>query len=140
MTRQWEGAALALAFVAAFIVSVVLHSVVAAVEVLLSAIVISYVVGIAWMHTSTDRVRGKPWMDTAPPRAQATTEPTKSGTSTFGLGVFLLSVASALVVAATILIWCGVFPGLVVLIVALPAGTVGIRLMRKAKPATTLDE
>jgi hypothetical protein len=59
MTRQWKGAALALAFVAAFIASVALHSVVAAVVVLLSAITVSYVVGIAWMRTSTHRVRGK---------------------------------------------------------------------------------
>ena len=60
MTRQWQGAALALAFVAAFIVSVLLHSIVASVGVLLSAIAISYVVGIAWMRTSTQRVRGRP--------------------------------------------------------------------------------
>ena len=59
MTRQWKGAALALAFVAAFIVSVALHSVVAAVVVLLSAITVSYVIGIAWMRTSTHRVRDK---------------------------------------------------------------------------------
>ena len=59
MTRQWKGAALALAFVAAFMVSIAFHSVVAAVVVLLSAVTISYVVGIAWMRTSTHRMRPK---------------------------------------------------------------------------------
>jgi hypothetical protein len=57
MTRQWKGAALALAFVAAFMISIAFHSVIAAVVVLLSAVTISYVVGIAWMRTSTHRVR-----------------------------------------------------------------------------------
>jgi hypothetical protein len=56
------------------------------------------------------------------------------------VGVFLLVVAGALVVAATILIWFGFFPGLVTLLVALPAGTVGIRLMRKGRPATTIED
>jgi hypothetical protein len=59
MNRQAKGAALAFAFVAAFIASVAFHSVVAAVIVLLSGITIAYVVGIAWMRTSTHRVRGK---------------------------------------------------------------------------------
>jgi hypothetical protein len=59
MTRQWKGAALAIAFVAAFVVSVAFHSVVAAVIVLLSAVTVSYVIGIAWMRTSTHRVRDK---------------------------------------------------------------------------------
>jgi hypothetical protein len=140
MTRQGEGAALALAFVAAFIVSVVLHSVVAAVGVLLLAVTVSYVIGIAWMTTSTHRVRRKPRVNATATRAEATAPPTKPGTSTFGLGVFLLVSASALVAAATILIWCGIFPGLAVLIVAVPAGTIGIRLVRKGTPATTLDE
>jgi hypothetical protein len=59
MTRQWKGAALALAFVAAFVLSVAFHSVVASVIVLLAAVSVSYVVGIAWMRTSTHRERGK---------------------------------------------------------------------------------
>jgi hypothetical protein len=59
MTRQWKGAALAIAFVAAFVVSVAFHSVVAAVIVLLCAVTVSYVIGIAWMRTSTHRDRGK---------------------------------------------------------------------------------
>ena len=60
MTRQAKGAAIALAFVAAFIASVAFHSVVAAVIVLLSAITVAYVVGIAWMRTSPQRARNKP--------------------------------------------------------------------------------
>ena len=59
MNRQIKGAAIAFAFVAAFIASVALHSVVAAVSVLLSGITVAYVVGIAWMRTSTHRVRDK---------------------------------------------------------------------------------
>jgi hypothetical protein len=59
MTRQAKGAAIAFAFVAAFITSVALHSVVAAVIVLLSAITVTFVVGIAWMRTAPNRVRGK---------------------------------------------------------------------------------
>jgi len=48
-----------LSFVAAFIVSIVFHSVVGAVIVLLSAISVSYVIGIAWMRTNTHRTRDK---------------------------------------------------------------------------------
>lgn len=59
MSRQLKGALLALSFVAAFIVSIVFHSVVGAVIVLLSAISVSYVIGIAWMRTNTHRNRGK---------------------------------------------------------------------------------
>jgi multisubunit Na+/H+ antiporter MnhG subunit len=59
MNRQAKGALIAIAFVAAFIASMALHSVVAAVVVLLSAITVAYVVGIAWMRTSTHRVRAK---------------------------------------------------------------------------------
>jgi hypothetical protein len=59
MIRQWKGAALAVAFVAAFVTSIAFHSVVAAVSVLLLAVTVSYVVGIAWMRTSTHRVRDK---------------------------------------------------------------------------------
>ena len=46
-------------FVAAFIASVAFHSVVAAVTVLLSAVTVAFIVGIAWMRTAPDRVRGK---------------------------------------------------------------------------------
>jgi biotin transporter BioY len=59
MTRQLKGALLAFAFVAAFIASIALHSVVASVIVLLSSITVAYVIGIAWMRTSTHRVRSK---------------------------------------------------------------------------------
>jgi len=59
MNRQAKGAAIALAFVAAFVASLVFHSFVAAVIVLLSGVTVAYVVGIAWMRTSTHRVRGK---------------------------------------------------------------------------------
>jgi len=59
MTRQTLGAAIAIAFVAAFIASIAFHSVVASVIVLLSAVTVAYIVGIAWMRTSTHRTRGK---------------------------------------------------------------------------------
>jgi hypothetical protein len=55
MNRQAKGAAIAMVFVAAFIVSVAFHSVVAAVCVLLSAVTVAFVVGIAWMRTAPDR-------------------------------------------------------------------------------------
>jgi hypothetical protein len=59
MNRQAKGAAIAMVFVAAFIASVAFHSVVAAVCVLLSGVTVAFVVGIAWMRTAPDRVRGK---------------------------------------------------------------------------------
>ena len=59
MKRQAKGAAIALAFVAAFIVSIAFHSVVASVIVLLSGVTVAFVVGIAWMRTSTHRVRSE---------------------------------------------------------------------------------
>jgi len=59
MTRQALGATIALAFVAAFIASVAFHSVVAAVSVLLVGVTVAFVVGIAWMRTAPNRVRGK---------------------------------------------------------------------------------
>ncbi|MEP7051363.1 MAG: hypothetical protein ABJB12_13470, partial [Pseudomonadota bacterium] len=59
MSRQLKGALLAMGFVAAFILSIVFHSIVASVIVLLCAVTVSYVVGIAWMRTSTHRTRGK---------------------------------------------------------------------------------
>lgn len=59
MKRQAKGAAIAFAFVAAFIASIAFHSVVASVIVLLSGVTVAFVVGIAWMRTSTHRVRGE---------------------------------------------------------------------------------
>ena len=59
MTRQFKAALLAMSVVAAFVASLALHSVLASVIVLLSGITISYVLGIAWLRTSTHRVRGK---------------------------------------------------------------------------------
>jgi hypothetical protein len=59
MNRQAKGAAIALAFVAAFIASIAFHSVVAAVSVLLTGVTVAFVVGIAWMRTSPHRAVGK---------------------------------------------------------------------------------
>ncbi len=59
MARQWKGAALAVAFVAAFVASIAIHSLVASVIVLMSAVTVSYVVGIAWMRTGAQRGRDK---------------------------------------------------------------------------------
>lgn len=59
MTRQAKGAAIALAFVAAFIASIAFHSFVAAVIVLLSGTTVAFVVGIAWMRTSPHGVGSK---------------------------------------------------------------------------------
>lgn len=59
MKRQAIGAAIALAFVAAFIASIALHSVVAAISVLLCGVTIAFVVGIAWMRTAPSRVATK---------------------------------------------------------------------------------
>jgi hypothetical protein len=56
MNRQWKGVAvLTTAFVLAFIASLALHSAVGAVAVLLSAVVVSFVLGISWMRTSQTR-------------------------------------------------------------------------------------
>jgi hypothetical protein len=59
MKRQAKGAAIAMAFVAAFIASIAFHSVVAAVCVLLSGVTVAFVVGIAWMRTAPQRVGSK---------------------------------------------------------------------------------
>ena len=59
MSRQAKGAVIAFAFVAAFIASIAFHSTIAAVSVLLSGVTIAFVVGIAWMRTSTHRSRDK---------------------------------------------------------------------------------
>jgi hypothetical protein len=58
MNHQAKGAVIAIAFVAAFVASIALHSVVASVIVLLSGVTVAYVTGIAWMRTSTHRGRG----------------------------------------------------------------------------------
>jgi hypothetical protein len=53
MNRQWKGVvALTSAFVLAFIIALALHSVVGAVIVLLSTLVVSFVLGISWMRTA----------------------------------------------------------------------------------------
>jgi hypothetical protein len=61
MNRQWKSVvALNTAFVLAFIVALALHSLVAAVAILLSAFVVAFVLGISWMRTApTHRVRRK---------------------------------------------------------------------------------
>ena len=60
MNHQAKGAVIAIAFVAAFIASIALHSLVASVIVLLSGVTVAYVTGIAWMRTSAaGRVRDK---------------------------------------------------------------------------------
>ncbi len=61
MNRQWKGiVALTAAFVVAFVVAILLHSMVGAVTILLSTLVVSFVLGISWMRTApTDRVRSK---------------------------------------------------------------------------------
>ena len=56
MNRQWKGVlALTSAFVLAFIVALALHSLVAAVIVLLATLVVSFVLGISWMRTVPPR-------------------------------------------------------------------------------------
>lgn len=60
MNRQWKGvAALATAFVIAFIVALAFHSLVAAVTVALSMLVVAFVLGISWMRTTQTRARRK---------------------------------------------------------------------------------
>jgi hypothetical protein len=61
MNRQWKGVvALTSAFVLSFIIALALHSLVGAVVILMSTLVVSFVLGISWMRTApTHRVRGK---------------------------------------------------------------------------------
>jgi hypothetical protein len=61
MNHQAKGAVIAIAFVAAFIASVAMHSIIASVIVLLAGVTVAFVTGIAWMRTAptTGRVRGK---------------------------------------------------------------------------------
>jgi O-antigen/teichoic acid export membrane protein len=57
MNHQAKGAALSIAFVAAFVVSLMLHSMVAAVSVLFTGVTVATVLGIACMRTSTHRIK-----------------------------------------------------------------------------------
>ncbi|HEY4106177.1 MAG TPA: hypothetical protein VGM44_19895 [Polyangiaceae bacterium] len=61
MNRQWKGvAALTAAFIIAVVIAIALHSMVGVVTVLLSALVVAFVLGIAWMRTApTPRVPRK---------------------------------------------------------------------------------
>jgi len=61
MNRQWKGVvALTAAFIVAFVVAVLLHSMVAAVTIVLATIGVAFVLGISWMRTApTHRVRNK---------------------------------------------------------------------------------
>jgi hypothetical protein len=61
MNRQWKGVvALTSALVLAFITALGLHSLVGAVIVLLSTMVVAFVLGISWMRTApTHRARRK---------------------------------------------------------------------------------
>jgi hypothetical protein len=79
-------------------------------------------------------------MDTTNTQAPATTDHARRGTSKFGLGLFLAFVAALLGLASAILIWFGIFPGLIAIGVAVPLALVGMRLMRKGQPATTRPE
>jgi hypothetical protein len=70
----------------------------------------------------------------------AKTEPPRPAFAKFGLGGFLMFLAAQLALAAVILIWFGIFPGLVAIGLAVPLGLIGARLMRAGKPATTLRD
>jgi len=60
-------------------------------------------------------------------------KPPREARTKFGLGLVLAFLASALMVGAFILVWFGVFPGLIALCLALPLGISGVRLMRKGE-------
>jgi len=79
-------------------------------------------------------------MDSSNTRAPASSDPARAGTTKLGLGVFFIFMAALLAIAATILIWFGIFPGLVALGLALPLAISGLRLIRKGQPATTRPE
>ncbi|HYQ27494.1 MAG TPA: hypothetical protein VER04_09740 [Polyangiaceae bacterium] len=76
-------------------------------------------------------------MDTDDTKMKASTRPPTRDSTKFGLGAFLAFLAGLLGLAAVILIWFGIFPGLVALGIGLPLALVGARLMRAGKPATT---
>ena len=55
----------------------------------------------------------------------------------FGLGVGLTFVAVLLFLCSFVLIWLGIFPGLIAIAVAIPMAIAGVRLLRQGQPATT---
>ena len=59
--------------------------------------------------------------------------------SKFGLGVGLSLGAVLLLLASLVLVWFGIFPGLVALVVALPMAVAGVRLVRRGEPATITE-
>lgn len=61
MNRQWKGiVALTSAFIVAFVVAILLHSMVGAVTILLATLTVAFVLGISWMRTApTNQVRSK---------------------------------------------------------------------------------
>ena len=59
MTRQVKGGALAAVIVIAFVISLATHSFAALATVVFAALTVAYVVGIAWMRTSPNRLRRK---------------------------------------------------------------------------------
>ncbi|HEY8945519.1 MAG TPA: hypothetical protein VIM73_14725 [Polyangiaceae bacterium] len=60
-------------------------------------------------------------------------KPPKRARAKFGLGLALAFLAAILMIAAFVLIWFGVFPGLIALLLALPLGIAAARLMRKGE-------
>jgi len=56
----------------------------------------------------------------------------------FGLVVVLSCVAGLLFVASFALVWCGVFPGVIAIALAIPLAIVGVRLIRRGEPLTTV--
>jgi hypothetical protein len=79
-------------------------------------------------------------MDTSNTQVTPSTASPRPATAKFGLGGFLVFLAALLALAAVILIWFGIFPGLVAIGLAIPLGLIGARLMRAGKPATTLRD
>ena len=57
MSRRTKGVIFGFIWVAAVIASIVLHSIVAFAIVLFAGLTAAYVVGIAWMRTTPDRVK-----------------------------------------------------------------------------------
>ncbi|MEO8903159.1 MAG: hypothetical protein ABI488_13640 [Polyangiaceae bacterium] len=60
MKRPFTAILIALGFIAAFIASVMLHSLTASVIVVFSAVTVAFVIAIAWMRTTAHRARSKP--------------------------------------------------------------------------------
>ena len=79
-------------------------------------------------------------MDTDNTQMKASTRPPTRDSTKFGLGAFLASLGALLGLAAVILIWFGIFPGLVAIGIGLPLALLGARLMRSGKPATTAQD